>query len=78
MDREHHEHGPEAQAAWALAATSDQAGRVLTTLNGCAACAAEATMLRGAVDWLGSAQPVPPPAWLRDAVLAAARAGRYG
>jgi uncharacterized protein (TIGR03083 family) len=75
MDREH-EHDFEAQAAWALAATSDEAGRILTTRNGCAACAAEATMLRGAVDWLGSAQPVRPPARLRDAVLAAARASR--
>ncbi len=75
MDREH-EHDPEAQAAWALAVTSDEAGRVLSTLNGCADCAAEATMLRGAVDWLGSAQPVRPPARLRDAVLSSARAGR--
>jgi hypothetical protein len=74
MDREHHEHDPEAQAAWALAATSDEAGRVLTTLNGCADCAAEATTLRGVVDWLGSAQPVRPPSRLRDAVLASARA----
>ncbi|HEU5158534.1 MAG TPA: maleylpyruvate isomerase family mycothiol-dependent enzyme [Streptosporangiaceae bacterium] len=77
MDREH-EHDPEAQAAWALAATSAAAGRALTTLNGCAACAAEAAMLRGAVDWLGTAQPVRPPARLRDAVLAAARAARVG
>jgi len=76
MDREPHEHDPEAQAAWALAATSDEAGRVLTTLNGCADCAAEATRLRGAVDWLGSAQPVRPPARLREAVLASARASR--
>jgi uncharacterized protein (TIGR03083 family) len=75
MDREH-EHDLEAQAAWALAATPDEAGRILTTLNGCAACAAEATMLRGAVDWLGSAQPVRPPARLREAVLASARASR--
>jgi uncharacterized protein (TIGR03083 family) len=76
MDRDHHEHDPEAQAAWALAGTSDEAGRVLTTLNGCADCAAEATMLRGAVDWLGSAQPIRPPARLREAVLASARASR--
>jgi uncharacterized protein (TIGR03083 family) len=75
MDREH-EHDLEAQAAWALAATPDEAGRILTTLNGCADCAAEATMLRGAVDWLGSAQPVRPPARLREAVLASARASR--
>lgn len=75
MDREH-EHDPEAQAAWALAATPDEAGRILTTLNGCADCAAEATMLRGAVEWLGSAQPVRPPARLRDAVLASARASK--
>lgn len=76
MDREHHEHDPEAQAAWALAVSADEAGRVLTNLNGCADCAAEATMLRGAVDWLGSAQPVRPPARLREAVLASARASR--
>jgi uncharacterized protein (TIGR03083 family) len=75
MDREH-EHDPEAQAAWALAATPDAAGRILTTLNGCADCAAEAARLRGAVDWLGSAQPVRPPARLREAVLASARASR--
>jgi uncharacterized protein (TIGR03083 family) len=75
MDREH-EHDPEAQTAWALAATVDEAGRILTTLNGCADCAAEATRLRGAVDWLGSAQPVQPPARLREAVLSAARASK--
>jgi uncharacterized protein (TIGR03083 family) len=75
MDREH-EHDLEAQAAWALAATADDAGRILTTLNGCADCAAEAAKLRGAVDWLGSAQPVRPPSRLRDAVLASARASR--
>jgi uncharacterized protein (TIGR03083 family) len=75
MDREH-EHDHEAQAAWALAATSDEAGQILTTLNGCDDCAAEATMLRDAVDWLGSAQPVRPPARLREAVLASARASR--
>jgi uncharacterized protein (TIGR03083 family) len=75
MDQEH-EHDPEAQAAWALAATPDEAGRILTTLNGCADCAAEATMLRAAVEWLGSAQPVRPPARLRAAVLASARASR--
>lgn len=76
MDREHHEHDPEAQASWALAAASDEAGRVLTSLNGCADCAAEAALLRGAVDWLGGAQPVRPPARLREAVLRSARASR--
>jgi uncharacterized protein (TIGR03083 family) len=75
MDSEH-EHDPEAQVAWALAATPDAAGRVLTTLNGCASCAAEATRLRGVVDWLGTAQPIRPPARLREAVLGAARASR--
>jgi uncharacterized protein (TIGR03083 family) len=75
MDREH-EHDPEAQAAWALAAASDEADRILTTLNGCPDCATEATVLRGVVDWLGLSRPVSPPPSLRESVLAAARASR--
>jgi uncharacterized protein (TIGR03083 family) len=71
-----HAHDPDVPAGWALAATPDEADRLLAMFNGCAHCATEAARLREVVHWLGAVEPVQPRDELRERVLSRARAAR--
>jgi uncharacterized protein (TIGR03083 family) len=63
--------------AWALdACSAEETATVEDHLAGCPACAAEANRLGRAVAGLATTVAVPPPARLRDAILAAAVARR--
>jgi uncharacterized protein (TIGR03083 family) len=65
--------------AWALdACSAEEAATVEDHLAGCPACTAEADRLGLAVAGLATTVAVPPPARLRDEVLAAATARRPG
>ena len=68
-----HDATVELLGAWALdAVEDDEATAVEEHLRTCAACAAEARSLREAAGWLGVRDVRPPPATLRDTVLAEA------
>jgi putative zinc finger protein len=65
-------------AAYVLDAcdSTEEAAAIEAHLAECASCAAEADRLRAAAAWIGVDRAVPPPARLRDTVLARAREAR--